>query len=508
MEIKNLSIETKDGRKLISNVSFSLNNNDKVAIIGEEGNGKTTLMKAIIKPEELSKDFNITGQVSPKNLKIGYLEQFFNKEWENQTPIDYILKETCSSEPNYDIYNDYFAFTKILTDLGLSEDFINSDQKISTLSGGEKVKLQILKILLSKPDILFLDEPTNDLDISTLNWLENFINSCDKPVLFVSHDETLLEKTANGILHLEQIKKKSEPRATFEKTGYKDYVSNRIARLDKQDQLATFEHAQRKEQEKTLREIKNKIQQQNPGRTNSMRAIISREGRWERTQLTEHTDVEDAIKICFNEKAKLPSKKIVLDLNLPELRVGERLLSKNITLKIVGPEKLVIIGNNGCGKTTLLKTILNYYSNTKLEGINVGYMPQNYDDLLESNISPENYLLKNSDNPDKERRTLIRTALGRLNFTEKEATSPISQLSGGQKAKLFLTNLVLKDYNVLILDEPTRNLSPLSNPVIRNILKNYEGAIISVSHDRKYIKEVCDRIEYLTTDGLKHMDFP
>ena len=158
-------------------------------------------------------------------------------------------------------------------------------------------------------------------------------------------------------------------------------------------------------------------------------------------------------------------------------------------MQVIGNEKIGIIGNNGSGKTTLLKKI--YQEMRQRKDITVGYMPQDYNELLDPNITPEQFL-----NPEgkKDGQTLARTYLASMKFIPEETVGKIETLSGGQKAKLFLVKLMIDNYDVLLLDEPTRNLSPLSNPVIRSLLKEYEGAIISVSHDRKYIKEVCDRV--------------
>ena len=188
-----------------------------------------------------------------------------------------------------------------------------------------------------------------------------------------------------------------------------------------------------------------------------------------------HTDA------AFNESP--------FDFSLDKLKVENLILKENIHIKVIGKEKVCIVGKNGSGKTTLIKKI---YDNMKdRTDIKVGYMPQNYDDLLISEITALEFL-KIDNTKDEE--TNIRTYLSSMKFTKDEINSPISILSGGQKAKLFMVKLIIEKANVLILDEPTRNLSPLSNPVIRNLLKSFDGTIISVSHDRKFIEDVCTRI--------------
>ena len=166
-----------------------------------------------------------------------------------------------------------------------------------------------------------------------------------------------------------------------------------------------------------------------------------------------------------------------------------------------GSEKICITGINGAGKTTLLKKIVEELS--KRNNIKMEYMPQNYEDLLELDVTPVDYLDKTG---DKEERTRIRTYLGSLKYTPDEMNHPIGELSGGQKAKIFLLKMSLSGANVIILDEPTRNFSPLSGPVIRKLIRDFPGAVISISHDRKYIEEVCDKIYRLNAEGLQLMD--
>ena len=196
----------------------------------------------------------------------------------------------------------------------------------------------------------------------------------------------------------------------------------------------------------------------------------------------------------------MPGSKNVLELSLPVLNTPDdsRVLARNITLKIRGPEKICIVGNNGAGKTTLLRKIAEQM--LPRTDMHCEYMPQNYEDLLNIAITPIEYL---DDTEDKETRTRIRTFLGALKYTTDEMDHPVSELSGGQKAKIFLLKMSMSGANVLILDEPTRNFSPLSGPVIRRMLREFPGVIISISHDRNYIREVCDTVYELTPEGLE-----
>ena len=189
---------------------------------------------------------------------------------------------------------------------------------------------------------------------------------------------------------------------------------------------------------------------------------------------------------------------MILDLNLDELKIENHLLSKDIHLKVLGNDKICIIGDNGVGKTTLMKIIINELKN-KSE-IKIGYMPQNYYEVMDYDITPVDYLWDGYSIKDKAK---VQSYLGALKFTTEEMTHNISELSQGQKCKILLIKMILDKCDVLLLDEPSRNLSPLSNPKVREILNKYKGCIISISHDRKYIDEVVDKVYELNKDGLK-----
>ena len=249
------------------------------------------------------------------------------------------------------------------------------------------------------------------------------------------------------------------------------------------------------------------ISRQNPagGRLlkKKMHSIKSMAHRFEREDenMTNKPEKEDAIFFKLgNKDSAVPAGKTIIEYELSKLFTtdGQRVLAENIFLKIRGPEKICITGKNGAGKTTLLHKIAeNLLARTDIKA---EYMPQNYEELLQLNITPVEYLCPSG---DKEESTKIRTYLGSLNYTADEMEHSISELSGGQKAKIFLLKMSLSGANVLILDEPTRNFSPLSGPVIRKILREFPGAIISISHDRKFINEVCDKVYFLSEDGLK-----
>lgn len=227
-----------------------------------------------------------------------------------------------------------------------------------------------------------------------------------------------------------------------------------------------------------------------------MHSLKSHEKKLDETELTEVPDVEESIYFSF-EDVEIPRTKNIIKLNIDELKVSDKLLSKNIKLDVIGNVHLCIIGKNGIGKSTLIKLIYNELKDRN--DIKVGYMPQTYDDILNNYKYVLDFICPNG---SKDEITKARMFLGNMKFTRDEMISNLKDLSSGTKAKLFLVKLVLDKCDVLILDEPTRNVSPLSNPVIRNVLNEYKGTIISVSHDRKYISEVVNSLYILTPNGL------
>lgn len=495
LEVSNLSIKIQD-RYLVKNLSLTLNKGDKLAIIGEEGNGKSTLLKGIL---GICKYAEVTGNINLKGNTIGYLAQSMSENELSKKVHDFLFKD------DNDYYEKANNLYKHLELLNLSDKVL--EQKIGTLSGGEKVKIGLLKLLINEYDILFLDEPTNDLDLDSLEWLEKFINNIDKPIMYVSHDETLLANTANMILHLEQIMKKTDCRNTLLKIDYDTYVTQRLKKIDKQTQIANFEKRTFNKQQEKLRKIMQKVEHQQNTISRKdphgaqvlkkkMHTLKSQEKRLDETKITEIPDVEENINFFF-EDVSIPKTKNIISLDISKLTIQDKLLSENIKLDIIGNTHLCIIGQNGVGKSTLIKLIYEKLKNR--EDIKVGYMPQTYDDIFANYDYALSFLCPSGNKDDI---TKARMYLGNMKFTRDEMTSKIKDLSNGTKAKLFLIKLVLEKYNVLILDEPTRNVSPLSNPVIRKVLKEFKGTIISISHDRKYIAEVIDNLYILTPKGL------
>ena len=498
LEIKNISVRlSKNDRIIIDGLNFTLHSGDKAVIIGEEGNGKSTLLK-LIYDEELALSYcQFAGEVVKKG-RLAYLPQSFPGDCLDISVADYFAK------------TELHLHIQMLSRLGLTLDFLSSLQKIRTLSGGEKIKIQLAKILISQPDIILLDEPTNDIDLETLDWLESFINLCNQPILYVSHDETLIENTANMIIHIEQLSRKTKCKVTVTKSGYAEYVKARNLAFGKQMQIAKKQRSDHKAQMERWQQVYNRvdheqrtISRQDPAGgkllKKKMKSVKSTGKRLE-NQAEDFLDIpetETAILIKFPPEIVVPNGKQVLSLSLPGLFVGEKRLSKSIELDVNGPQHIGLIGKNGVGKSTLLKEI--WLALKIRKDIRAAYMPQDYADVLDFGISAVDFLAADS---HKNTLTKVQTYLGSMKFTRDEMLGKIACLSGGQKAKVLFLDMLLKGANVLVLDEPTRNFSPLSSPEIRRTLNDFGGTIISISHDRKYLSEVCNKVYELTGEGL------
>lgn len=576
LQIKDLTItHKKDLRTIVENFCFVLNAGDKAVLIGEEGNGKSTLLKWICAPETIEGYAEAEGSCIYAGEKLGYLPQELPAEDWPKSIYTFFAEEELFWDQNPR------ERSELAGRLHFTPEFFYSDREMGTLSGGEKVKIQLARILTGKPTMLLLDEPSNDIDIETLEWLEKFIAESELPVLFVSHDETLIERTANVVIHLEQIRRKTVCRYTVARMSYRDYMEQRESGMKKQLQEARNDRRQEKNRQEKLRRIMEKvdhdqasISRQDPagGRLlkKKMKAVKSMEKRFDREaeDMTRMPEEEEAIFLKFGQEIRMPAGKVVLDFHLDRLTAGaavkehdgetaaedvgetahgsgesgsskegfqgegdgdpegsfgengrgcpgqipeetdrgggenggpgeERILANRIDLVVRGAQKICIVGKNGAGKTTLMRQIAEELMSR--EDIRAAYMPQNYEEQLDLSMTPTDYLCTVG---DKEERTRIRTFLGSMKYTAEEMSHAIAELSGGQKAKVLLLKMSLSGANVLILDEPTRNFSPLSNPVIREVLRAYGGTIISVSHDRKYIGEVCDTVYELTPTGL------
>ena len=497
LQVKNLTItHRKDLRIILENFSMVLNDGDKAVIIGEEGNGKSTLVKWIYDPEIAEEYTECEGERVMAGEVLGYLPQELPEADKEKTLYEYF------SEAQLFFDKEPKELARMAAEFQVATDFFYSDQKMGSLSGGEKVKAQLMRLLMDNPTVLLLDEPSNDIDISTLELLEKLINNWKHIVLFISHDETLIENTANVVIHIEQIMRKTKSRYTIVKDNYQNYIKNRAANFERQEQQALNDRRDKKLRDEKYRRLMQSVNRAQTTIGSVDTGHIGDPMQAARNEnMTERPEQEEAIFFKLGDKnAGMPAGKTVIEYSLDKLTTpdGSKVLSKDIFLRVRGPEKICIVGTNGVGKTTLLKKMAEEMLSRS--DIRAQYMPQNYEELLDLDVTPVEFL---DDTGDKAVRTRIRTYLGSLKYTADEMDHPIRELSGGQKAKVLLLKMSLSDANVLILDEPTRNFSPLSGPVIRKMIASFPGAVISISHDRKYIEEVCTKTYTLTEDGMK-----
>ncbi|MBR2809999.1 MAG: ABC-F family ATP-binding cassette domain-containing protein [Solobacterium sp.] len=487
MQIENLTIiSLADQRKLVENFSLTVDRFDRIALIGEEGNGKSTLLKWIHNPALIEGYASWHGTIHQKP-QTGYLPQRLPYEDETKTIYEFFSDD-----------ERFFAalpavISGTLASLQLDPLLVYEDRLMGTLSGGEKIKVQLARLLVCGCRLLLLDEPTNDLDLDTLRFLETALLKLPVPLIFVSHDEGLLAAVADRIVHIELLRRKKESKITVANTDYETYMEARSDAIAKQAQKARSDQRRQEIRMEKYRKISQTVEhdlrtvsRQDPhtGRLlkKKMHAVKAMEKRFERESenLTKMPETEEAIAFFFQPSA-LPVSKVILSLESEPLPYTDA----KITLTVTAREKVTITGPNGSGKTTLLRKIEHILK--ERPDLNVGMMPQNYEELLDLDLTPVAYLAPDGDRESVEK---AREYLGSMRYTSDEMLQPVSALSGGQKAKLLLLKLNLQNCNVLLLDEPTRNLSVLSAPVIRSMLAGYTGCIIAVSHDRLYIEQV------------------
>lgn len=484
-QVKNLTITHKeDLTVLVEGLSFVLAPGDRAALIGEEGNGKSTVLKLLCDPALAEPYVEWTVEIVDGGARKGYLAQELLPE-ELALPV----WEFCQKTPAFSDA-DPKTLNRAARQVGLDMALFWDARIMGTLSGGERVKLRLGLLLLEESNVLLLDEPSNDLDLATLEWLEEFLLNCKVPVLYISHDETLLERTANMIIHLERLRRRTLPRCTVARTEYTKYIKGRSAGFIRQEQQARKERAELDAKMEKYRQIRDKLEHQQAtisrgdphgGRLlkKKMHAVQSMGRRFERERedMTTLPEWEEAILTFFDAgRSAFPAGKTVLRMDLPELKAGERVLARDVRLWVDGRSKIGIVGPNGVGKSTLLKLVAEAL--LLRTDLRAAYMPQDYGDSLLGGRTPVELLAPSGHRDDV---TRARTLLGNMKYKAEEMEHPAAGLSGGQRAKLLFLGMVLNGANVLVLYEPTRNFSPLSAPVIRRVLADFPGCIISVS---------------------------
>jgi len=507
---------------ILSNIKLEVQSKDRIALVGRNGAGKSTLLKIIA--EQLSYD---SGEIiKPKGVSIDYMGQDTVLEstlsiWEEMMTVFAPLKkmekelrtlETKMGDP--DIFNDSVQYEKLtkeydqlqvtFKDLGGYQyeadtrsilhgfRFSNFDYStpISSLSGGQKTRLALAKLLLTKPDLLILDEPTNHLDIETLAWLEQFLQGYEGAILIVSHDRYFLDKVVNQVYEVTQ-------KTTVKYTGnYSKYLVQKAERYEKE--LRQYE----KQQDEVAK--LNDFIQRNIARASTTKRAQSRRKQLDRMELINRpNDGEKSASFSFEIERQSGNEV----LNLENVSIGydeHKYIVQQANLRIKKGESLALVGPNGVGKSTLLKGIvdkLSFKTGTISFGSNVmvGYYDQEQANLT-SNKTVLNELWDDyPSKPEKE----IRTALGNFLFSGDDVLKIVSTLSGGEKARLALAKLMLQKANFLILDEPTNHLDLDSKQVLENALIDYPGTLLFVSHDRYFINRIANKIAELSPEGVE-----
>ncbi|MBB5172624.1 ABC-F family ATP-binding cassette domain-containing protein [Texcoconibacillus texcoconensis] len=505
---------------ILSNVKLEVQTGERTALVGRNGTGKSTLLKIIT--GELPYD---SGEIiKPKDVTIGYLSQNTGLEstksiWDEMMSVFSHLRKMESDLRNMEkkmsdpqSFESNEAYEKLLADYdqlqvrfndeggyqyeadirsvlsGLHFDDRDYDTPINTLSGGQKTRLALGKLLLTKPDLLILDEPTNHLDIETLTWLENYLNNYSGAILLVSHDRYFLDKIVDNVYELSRTK-------TTKFTGnYSTYLEKKAKQYEQE--MKRFEKHQ--EEVKRLEDFVQK---------NIARASTSKRAQSRRKQLEKMETIDrpegDLASAKFQFDIKKQSGNDVLSIEKAALGYGDETILQDVNLHLNRGESVALIGPNGIGKTSLLKAI---NGNLSLKEGNIRYgsnVTIGYYDQEQTNLrSNKDVLHELWDDypltPEKD----IRTVLGNFLFSGEDVLKSVQDLSGGEKARLALAKLMMKKANLLILDEPTNHLDLDSKEVLESALIEYPGTILFVSHDRYFINRMASRIAEVSPQGI------
>ncbi len=520
IQIQNVTVQFGD-RKVLDNVSTSIKIKDKLGLVGANGAGKSTLLK-IITNEGVSYSGNV---IIPKDASLGHLHQMLEPErgttileaalsaFDDVKALEselvalekYIENTTdYESEAYLEKLNHYSNLTeqlavldagaaegraiKILKGLGFDEG--RMEHSLDTLSGGWLMRVELAKLLLQKPDYLFLDEPTNHLDIESIIWLESFLQSYTGAYVVISHDRSFLNNISRAILEIRNGK-------TYRYSGnYDQYLIQRKEHVAIQQ--SAFENQQK--------EIERKEQLINRFRAKATKAkmaqsLMKQLDKIERLEAPE-IDVKQ-MKLRFPTPPR--SGEWVVEVKDIKKSFGENHVLKGVNFQLRRGEKVSFIGQNGRGKSTLVKIITGQYTADAGQvflGYNVfpGYYAQDQSDHLDPALT----VLETMENEaNEETRSKVRTILGSFLFSGEDVEKKVSVLSGGERARLSLALLTLRPTNFLILDEPTNHLDMISMEVLREALSAYEGAIIVVSHDRAFLKQLTEKTFYFVDKGIK-----
>jgi ATP-binding cassette subfamily F protein 3 len=509
---KSYGVET-----ILNDCSFFINDNEKAAIVGNNGAGKSTIMKIIM--GELSPDDG--NVIIGKDKTIGYLAQYqdlgsdttiyeevksvkqnlidmeqklleYEKEMAKVSgdELSKLIETYTNLEHRFQLLNGYSYKSEIegvIKGLGFTEDDFN--KSVGNLSGGQKTRVALCKLLLEKPDIIMLDEPTNHLDLNSIKWLETYLLNYNGAVLIISHDRYFLDKIVSKVIEIENHK------AHVYSGNYSDFA------VKKQElRVATMnaylkQQSEIKHQEEVIAKLRSYKQEK------FYKRAESREKQLEKMDLIEKPE-ELKNNMTIKLEPDIVSGNDVLSVENLE-KSYNTLLFKNISFEIKRGEHVAIIGDNGTGKTTILK-IINGLVDADSGMIKLGTNVHiGYYDQEQHNLTDENTLFEEIANSyPNMTNTKIRNTLAAFMFTGEDVFKRVSDLSGGEKGRLSLAKLMLSEANLIILDEPTNHLDMASKEILENAINNYTGTVLYVSHDRYFINQTANRILELTNTKL------
>lgn len=507
---------------ILEEINFEIKDKDKIAIVGRNGAGKTTLLNSILDysmlEEGVGEDkFNIYKQGNPS---IGYLKQinFENsnltmleeilKVYENIIKLeekisnlanvlqtnsdDNIIKEYTNSLEHFEMLDGYTykkEYEIAIKKFGFTEE--DKNKKINEFSGGQKTKIAFLKLLLSKPDILLLDEPTNHLDITAIEWLENYLRNYPKSVVIVSHDRMFLDRIVNKVYEIEYGK------LTEYIGNYTEFEKQK--RINYEKQLKDYEYQQA--EIKRLKSIADRFRY----KPTKAKMALSKLKKIEQMTIIEEPNKYDLKTFHANFNLKIESGKMVL--SVKNLEIGYDKPIQTISFELYKGQKLGIIGENGIGKSTLLKTLNGDIP--KLGGeFEYGYhVEKGYFDQQMEFSNPENTVFDEMYNAFPNLTTTqIRTILGTFLFSGEDVFKKIKVLSGGEKGRLQICKILKKGANLLLLDEPTNHMDIVGKESLEEMLKEYTGTLIFVSHDRYFVNKIADSLLIFEKNKVTYFD--
>ena len=510
LNIHNLSVSFQ-GEYLFKEVSFRLGAGDRVGLIGKNGAGKSTLLKIIAGEQEYD-----SGQIAKdKELRIGFLKQDLDFE-QGRTVIDeahqafeeikmleakmakineqlatrtdyesesynQLIQDLSEITHQYEIiggYNYEGETEKVLQGLGFErKDF---DKLTDTFSGGWRMRIELAKLLLQNNDILLLDEPTNHLDIESIIWLESFLNNYPGSVMLVSHDKMFLNNVTNRSIEI------SLGSIYDYKKPYSEFIE---FRKELREQQLAAQKNQQKEIENTEKLI-DKFRAK-ASKASMAQSLIKKLDKIDRIEV----DEDDNAVMSVNFPVSVNPGKVVIEAEHLEKSYGEKQVLRDVNLLIERQSKIAFVGQNGQGKTTLAKIIIGeipYDGKLKLgHNVQLGYFAQNQAEYLDG----EKTVLRTMEDASNEtNRTKVRDMLGAFLFRGDEVEKKVKVLSGGERNRLALCKMLLEPFNVLVMDEPTNHLDIKSKNVLKEALKNFEGTLILVSHDRDFLQNLTDTV--------------